>query len=134
MLIYFCSFPPSILLPTKAITLLNWSMIGIISLPPSQSKTLPFFSPQVPDATRAASMRSRLSESIISAVKKNDVQLFVSTHNIDMLKSLVDVVSCEDENLIASYKLVRKSDDEIVALNYEIESLSYSVLNDIEVR
>lgn len=80
------------------------------------------------------SVMPKLWESIISAVKKNNVQLFVSTHNIDMLKALVDVVSYKDESLVASYKLLRKSDDEIVALKYEIESLSYSVLNDIEVR
>lgn len=80
------------------------------------------------------SVMPKLWESIVSAVKKNNVQLFVSTHNIDMLKALVDVISYEDESLVASYKLVRKSDDEIVALRYGIESLSYSVLNDIEVR
>ena len=76
----------------------------------------------------------KLWQSIISAIKKNNVQLFVSTHNIDMLKSLVDTILPEDSGMASSYKLIRKDDDEVVALKYDVTNLSYSIQNDIEVR
>ena len=80
------------------------------------------------------SVMKKLWQSIVSAIKKNNVQIFVSTHNIDMLKSLVETISSEDSDMVSSYKLIRKDDDEVVALKYDVVNLSYSVLNDLEVR
>lgn len=80
------------------------------------------------------SIMPKLWESIISAVRKNNVQLFVSTHNIDMLKGLLASLDPGDNDIISAYKLIRKEDDEIAALRYDMASLSYSVLNEIEVR
>lgn len=82
------------------------------------------------------SVMSNLWKAILFAAKQNNVQLFVSTHSIDLVKGLVSSLQ-EDEtyrSLISAYKLIRKDDDEIVALRYDYDGLAYNKEQEIEIR
>ncbi|MCQ2295839.1 MAG: AAA family ATPase [Bacteroidales bacterium] len=73
---------------------------------------------------------------ILHSCKTQDTQLFVSTHSADFVEALVDVMSQEglaDTN-VSAYKLVKKYDDELVALRYDKEKLTYAINQEMEVR
>ena len=70
---------------------------------------------------------------IFATCKEYNVQLFATTHSIDVIKSLVQVINTDDVP-IAAYKLLKKEDDELIALHYEAKNLSYAVEQEIEVR
>ena len=75
---------------------------------------------------------------VIASAKTYNVQLFVSTHNLDLLKGLSEYLgetgTEDDRPLISAYKLIRKADDEIVSLRYDYDNLSYSIQQEIEMR
>lgn len=82
------------------------------------------------------SIMPKLWKAILHACKKCNTQLFVSTHSIDMVKALVQSVrhGDADDISISSYKLIKKEDDELVALRYNKTDLSYTIQQEIEVR
>jgi hypothetical protein len=54
---------------------------------------------------------------------------------MDLVKSLVKAIGKSAQMpQIASYKLIRKADDELVALRYSAEELSYAIKQEMEVR
>lgn len=81
------------------------------------------------------SVMSLLWKAIDEACARLKVQLFASTHSLDLIKGLVSAF----ENVnnmpdIAAYKLIRRPDDEIASVRYSIGELSYSVNQNIEMR
>lgn len=77
-----------------------------------------------------------LWKAIDEACSRLNVQLFASTHSLDLIKGLVsafeDVSGMHDN--IAAYKLIRRPNDEIASVRYTIGELSYSVNQNIEMR
>jgi len=77
-----------------------------------------------------------LWKAIDEACSRLNVQLFASTHSLDLIKGLVSAF--EDESRmhdnIAAYKLIRRPNDEIASVRYTIRELSYSVNQNIEMR
>lgn len=73
---------------------------------------------------------------ILHTCQKQNTQLFVSTHSLDMLKALVSVTAegATDQISVSSYKLLRKEDDELVTLCYDKETLAYTINQEMEVR
>lgn len=73
---------------------------------------------------------------ILHACKKEDTQLFVSTHSADLVEALVNVMNQDDvtDTSVSAYKLVKKDDDELVALRYDKEKLTYVINQEMEVR
>ncbi len=84
------------------------------------------------------SVMQKLWEAIFDTARKYNVQLFVSTHSIDLLRSLVhflDTSSKTDyQSDVSAYKLFRKEDDEILAIHYDYTKMAYSVTQEIEMR
>lgn len=82
------------------------------------------------------SVMPKLWNVILQTCKKLNTQMFVSTHSIDMVKALVSAMSEIDvqDNDVSAFKLMKKSDDELVALRYGIKELSYSIEQELEVR
>ena len=81
------------------------------------------------------SVMSRLWRAIIYSAKKNNVQLFVSTHNIDLLKGLTNALEeSDDQMMVCAYKLIRKEDDEIASVRYNYENMAYAIEQEIEMR
>ena len=84
------------------------------------------------------SVMKNLWSTIFSAAIRNNVQLFISTHSVDMIKGLADCLSedrqKENRGRVAAYKLIRKENDEVVSLRYDYESLSYSINQEMEMR
>lgn len=75
--------------------------------------------------------------SIISVAKKNNVQIFATTHDLDSIKGLRDAstMSCEDYvNSIVCFKLQRVVNAELKAYRYSIDSIDYSLTQEIEIR
>lgn len=72
---------------------------------------------------------------LIHAAVRNHTQLFVTTHDFDSIKGLRDAAADgEYDNLIAAFKLLKTSDYELIAYHYSLESLDYSINQEIEVR
>jgi hypothetical protein len=84
------------------------------------------------------SVMKNMWRAVIASAKVYNVQLFVSTHNLDLLKGLSGYLeetdSEGDRPLVSAYKLIRKADDEIVSLYYDYDNLSYSIQQEIEMR
>lgn len=71
---------------------------------------------------------------LINAALKNNTQLFITTHDTDSIKGLRDAALNKFNNIVAAFKLLKTSDDELKAYHYSLESLDYSINQEIEVR
>lgn len=80
------------------------------------------------------SVMCNLWKVLISAAVKNNTQLFITTHDTDSIKGLRDAALDKYNDLIAAFKLLKTSDDELKAYHYSLESLDYSINQEIEVR
>lgn len=82
------------------------------------------------------SVMGKLWEAILHTSRETNTQLFITTHSIDILKSLANVIRAEEgENPdVAAYKLVRKTDDELAALRYAPAQFAYLIEQNTEVR
>ena len=81
------------------------------------------------------SVMPQLWEVILYMCRKHHTQIFASTHNMDLVKSLVKAAGQSAQTpQVAAYKLIRKDDDELVALRYSAEELAYAIGQGMEVR
>lgn len=71
---------------------------------------------------------------LIDAVVNNHTQLFATTHDVDSIKGLRDAALENYKDIVAAFKLLKTSDDELKAYHYSLESLDYSINQEIEVR
>lgn len=71
---------------------------------------------------------------LIDAALRNNTQLFVTTHDADSIKGLRDAALENHEDIVASFKLLKTDDDVLKAYHYSLESLDYSINQEIEVR
>lgn len=71
---------------------------------------------------------------LIDATVRNNTQLFITTHDTDSIKGLRDAALGKFDNLVAAFKLLKTADDDLKAYHYSLESLDYSINQDIEVR
>mgnify|MGYP004467324857 FL=1 len=74
--------------------------------------------------------------SIFSVAQKNNVQIFATTHDLDSIKGLRDAaVSCKEYgNSIACFKLQSVKNAELKSYQYSLDSVDYSLTQDIEIR
>ncbi|WP_285819713.1 AAA family ATPase [Bacteroides acidifaciens] len=80
------------------------------------------------------SVMQNLWKILINAAVKNNTQLFITTHDMDSIKGLRNAAIDEFNNLVTAFKLLKASDDELKAYHYSLESLDYSINQEIEVR
>lgn len=80
------------------------------------------------------SVMCSLWQVLINAAVRNNTQLFVTTHDIDSIKGLRDAAIDKFSDIVAAFKLLKNSDDELKAYHYSLESLDYSINQEIEVR
>lgn len=80
------------------------------------------------------SVMRNLWKVLIDAAVRNNTQLFVTTHDIDSIKGLRDAALEKETERVATFKLLKTSDDELKAYHYSVESLDYSINQEIEVR
>lgn len=80
------------------------------------------------------SVMSDLWRVLINAAIKNNTQLFVTTHDIDSIIGLRNAALHDFSDTAAAFKLLRTSDDELKAFHYSLESLDYSINQEIEIR
>lgn len=76
-------------------------------------------------------------KAIILAAEKFNVQFFVTTHNIDSLKTLKDTAedfSVEIQNEIRCIKLEHAENDNLIAYNYNFPEFSYAIEMEHEIR
>lgn len=71
---------------------------------------------------------------LINAAIKNNTQLFITTHDTDSIKGLRDAALGAFSDIVVAFKLLKTSDDELKAYRYSLESLDYSINQEIEVR
>lgn len=80
------------------------------------------------------SVMCNLWKVLIVAAVKNNTQLFITTHDTDSIKGLRDAALGEYNDMVAAFKLLKTSDDELKAYHYSLKSLDYSINQEIEVR
>jgi AAA15 family ATPase/GTPase len=80
------------------------------------------------------SVMCNLWKVLINAAIRNNTQLFVTTHDVDSIKGLRDAALESHKDIVAAFKLLKTSDDELKAYHYSLESLDYSINQEIEVR
>ena len=80
------------------------------------------------------SVMGSLWKVLINAAVRNNTQLFVTTHDNDSIKGLRNAALNEFDDIVAAFKLLKTSDDELKAYYYSLESLDYSINQEIEVR
>lgn len=81
------------------------------------------------------SVMKDLWNTIVYASKKNNVQVYATTHDIDSIKGLRDAVhGSESEKDVACFKLQRTADSELLPYYYAVDSIDYALSQDIEIR
>ena len=82
------------------------------------------------------SVMEGLWTTMMHAAIKFGTQIFISTHSTDIIKSLINAHAAMDGGAptVSAYKLIRKDDDELMALRYDAAQLSYVSNQEIEVR
>lgn len=73
---------------------------------------------------------------IVSVAKKNNVQIFATTHDLDSIKGLRDAAKFGEEydDSIVCFKLQRTADYELKSYTYSLDSVDYSLTQEIEIR
>ena len=71
---------------------------------------------------------------IIWAAKKNNVQIYATTHDIDSIKGLRNAVIGEKDPSVACFKLQRTPDAELKSYYYAMDSVDYALNQEIEIR
>lgn len=80
------------------------------------------------------SVMGNLWKVLIDAAIRNNTQLFITTHDTDSIKGLRDTAIDKYNDLVAAFKLLKTTGDELKAFHYSLESLDYSINQEIEVR
>ncbi len=80
------------------------------------------------------SVMCNLWKVLINASIRNNTQLFITTHDTDSIKGLRDAALDKYNDIVAAFKLLKTSDDELKSYHYSLESLDYSINQEIEVR
>jgi AAA15 family ATPase/GTPase len=80
------------------------------------------------------SVMSNLWKVVIDAAINNNTQLFITTHDYDSIKGLRDAALNNYNDNVATFKLLRTLDDELKALHYSLDSVDYSINQEIEIR
>ena len=80
------------------------------------------------------SVMGNLWKVLIDAAIRNNTQLFITTHDTDSIKGLLDAAIDKYNDLVAAFKLLKTTGDELKAFHYSLESLDYSINQEIEVR
>lgn len=80
------------------------------------------------------SVMGNLWKVLIDAAIRNNTQLFITTHDTDSIKGLLDAAIDKYNDLVVAFKLLKTADDELKAYHYSLGSLDYSINQEIEVR
>lgn len=77
-----------------------------------------------------------LWKSLFHAARINNVQLFITTHNIDSLKGLVAFLQEEEDyrDDVAAYNLIKSADDRLETVRYDYSKINYAIEQEMEMR
>ena len=77
-----------------------------------------------------------LWKAILMMACENNVQLFITSHNIDSVKGLMEAYTehSEEQPNLSVFKLIKKTDDTIVSLPYDYANIKYMIQQEIEMR
>lgn len=82
------------------------------------------------------SVMKKLWKTLLEMAEQFNVQLYVTTHNMDSLHGLEQILSDNGEfqDKVSLYKLIHRDDDSMRILHYDYESFSTLLQNANEVR
>ena len=82
------------------------------------------------------SVMKALWQTILLASKKNNVQLFATSHDLDSIKGLRDAAlhDEDDKDRVSFFKLQRTKDAELKSYCYATDSIDYMLNQEIEIR
>lgn len=74
---------------------------------------------------------------ILDTAKACNTQVFITTHSLDSLKGLAAVLrekGSDYQQMVSSFKLIKKDTDELIALKYDYAQFDYSINQEMEIR
>ncbi len=71
---------------------------------------------------------------ILNAAEKHNVQLFITTHNAEILEAVTKVATAEQQKGICLHRVEKNKEDKHFALNYNFESIVRMIENGNELR
>jgi AAA15 family ATPase/GTPase len=84
------------------------------------------------------SAMENLWKAILATAKQTNTQLFITTHNIDSLRGLNQVLMSDEysgyRDDVSAYKLIKNLADELITLKYDYPQFSYAIQQEIEIR
>jgi AAA15 family ATPase/GTPase len=84
------------------------------------------------------SAMENLWKAILATAKQTNTQLFITTHNIDSLRGLNQVLMSDEysgyRDDVSAYKLIKNLADELITLKYDYHQFSYAIQQEIEIR
>lgn len=82
------------------------------------------------------SVMPKLWEAVFKSSIKDNVQVFVTTHSLDLLNGLKKCVEANPsyQHYFAAYKLNKTGDDTVMALRYSYPMIDFSLTQEIEMR
>ena len=80
------------------------------------------------------SAMKELWKSIVCLARDRNIQLIVTTHNIEMLKAIGEETDCVDDGEFVYLNMVRRGGDKVVAFPYNHQELAHSLSMNLEVR
>ena len=81
-------------------------------------------------------MKNTIEKNEKTTFAENNVQLFITSHNIDSVKGLMEAYTehSEEQPNLSVFKLIKKTDDTIVPLPYDYANIKYMIQQEIEMR
>lgn len=73
-------------------------------------------------------------KALVCMAGERNVQLVVTTHNIELLKAIGEETDCQKTGDFVYLNLVRRENDEVIAFSYDHSELAHSLSVDLEVR
>ena len=71
---------------------------------------------------------------LVCLARERNIQVVMTTHNIELLKSIGEETGCEDVDDFVYLNVVRHDDDEVIAFPYDHSELAHSLSMNMEVR
>lgn len=73
-------------------------------------------------------------KAFVCFAKERNVQLIVTTHNLELLKAIGEETGCVGDGDFVYLNIVRRDNDEVIAFPYDHQELAHSLSVNLEVR
>lgn len=84
------------------------------------------------------SVMPQLWKAVFMSAAINNTQVFVTTHNIESMKKMIEMLHEPENNnyqtMLSAYKLIKDNTDKVTSIKYQFEQMDYSIKQEMEIR